>query len=65
LKAAVERVIDPGGAGYARQIEIARKMLAGEIDPHLEPNDFSGRRWPSNYYGAAPVRFVPELCAWP
>lgn len=34
--------IDPGGAGYARQTEIARKMLAGEIDPHIEPNDFSG-----------------------
>jgi ankyrin repeat protein len=34
--------IDPGSAGYARQTEIARKMLAGEIDPHLEPNDFSG-----------------------
>jgi ankyrin repeat protein len=35
--------IDPGSAGYARQTEIAQKMLAGEIDPHLEPNDFSGR----------------------
>ena len=35
--------IDPGSAGYARQTEIARKMLAGEIDPHLEPSDFSGR----------------------
>ncbi len=35
--------LDPGAAGYARQTEIARKMLAGEIDPHLEPNDFSGR----------------------
>jgi ankyrin repeat protein len=35
--------IDPGSAGYARQTEIARKMLAGEIDPHFEPNDFSGR----------------------
>ncbi len=35
--------IDPGAAGYARQTEIARKMLAGEIDAHLEPNDFSGR----------------------
>lgn len=34
--------LDPGSAGYARQTEIARKMLAGEIDPHLEPNDFSG-----------------------
>jgi hypothetical protein len=35
--------IDPGAAGYARQTEIARKMLAGEINPPLEPNDFSGR----------------------
>jgi len=35
--------IDPGSAGYARQTEIARKMLAGEIEVHLEPNDFSGR----------------------
>ena len=35
--------IDPGSAGYARQAGIARKMLAGEIDPHLDPNDFSGR----------------------
>jgi ankyrin repeat protein len=35
--------IDPGSAGYARQTEIARNMLVGEIDPHLEPNDFSGR----------------------
>lgn len=34
--------IDPGGAGYARQTEIARKMLAGEIESHIEPNDFSG-----------------------
>jgi ankyrin repeat protein len=34
--------IDPGSAGYARQTEIARRMLAGEIDPHIEPNDFSG-----------------------
>lgn len=35
--------IDPGAAGYARQTEIARKMLAGEIDTHIEPNDFMGR----------------------
>jgi ankyrin repeat protein len=35
--------IDAGSAGYARQVEIARKMLAGEIEPHIEPNDFSGR----------------------
>jgi ankyrin repeat protein len=35
--------IDPGAAGYARQTELARKMLAGEIDAHFEPNDFAGR----------------------
>jgi ankyrin repeat protein len=34
--------IDAGSAGYARQVEIARKMLAGEIEGHIEPNDFSG-----------------------
>jgi ankyrin repeat protein len=34
--------IDPGAAGYARQTEIARKMLAGEIDPHFTPQDYSG-----------------------
>lgn len=34
--------IDPGAAGYARQTDIARKMLAGEIDPHLDPHDSSG-----------------------
>jgi ankyrin repeat protein len=34
--------IDAGAAGYARQTEMARKMLAGEIDPHLEPSDFMG-----------------------
>lgn len=34
--------IDAGSAGHARQAEIARKMLAGEIDGHIEPNDFSG-----------------------
>ncbi|MEO7193084.1 MAG: ankyrin repeat domain-containing protein [Vicinamibacterales bacterium] len=35
--------IDAGSAGYARQVEIARKMLAGEIDPHLSPDDSSGQ----------------------
>jgi hypothetical protein len=35
--------IDAGSTGYARQTEIARKVLAGEIAAHLEPNDFSGR----------------------
>jgi ankyrin repeat protein len=35
--------LDAGSAGYARQTEVARRMLAGELDAHLEPNDFSGR----------------------
>jgi ankyrin repeat protein len=35
--------IDAGSAGYSRQVEIARKMLAGEIDPHIEqPNGSLG-----------------------
>jgi hypothetical protein len=35
--------IDASAAGYAAQTDMARKMLAGEIDPHLEPNDMSGQ----------------------
>jgi ankyrin repeat protein len=31
--------IDAGSAGYARQTEIARRMLAGEVDPHLASSD--------------------------
>jgi ankyrin repeat protein len=34
--------IDAGSAGYARQVEMARKMLAGEIESHIRPNDSSG-----------------------
>jgi hypothetical protein len=34
--------LDASAVGYARQTEMARRMLDGEIDPHLEPNDFSG-----------------------
>jgi len=39
----VRRLARPGSAGYSRQTELARKMLDGEIDAHLEPNDFAGR----------------------
>jgi ankyrin repeat protein len=34
--------IDAGSAGYARRVDIARRMLAGEIEGHITPNDFSG-----------------------
>lgn len=35
--------LDAASAGAMRQPEIARRMLAGEIDPHLEPSDFMGK----------------------
>jgi ankyrin repeat protein len=64
--------IDPGSAGYARQTEIARKMLAGEIDAHLEPNDFSGRTVAEQLlWGGASslcaeiVRMALEQVDWP
>jgi ankyrin repeat protein len=64
--------IDPGSAGYARQTEIARKMLAGEIDPHLQPNDFSGRTvaeqllWGgASALSAEIVRMALEHVDWP
>lgn len=34
--------IDAGSAGYARRADMARRMLAGEIESHIAPNDFSG-----------------------
>ena len=35
-------VLDAASVGYLRQTEIARRMLAGELDPHLETGKFSG-----------------------
>jgi ankyrin repeat protein len=35
--------IDAASVGYLREVEIARGMLAGEIDPHLELGTFSGQ----------------------
>ncbi len=64
--------IDAGSAGYARQAEIARKMLTGQIDPHSEPNDFSGRTVAEQLlWGAASalcaeiVRMALEQVDWP
>jgi len=64
--------IDPGSAGYARQTEIARKMLAGEVDPHYEPNDFSGRTvaeqllWGGASAGSPDiVRMALQVVDWP
>ena len=53
--------IDPGSAGYACQIEIARRMLAGEIDPHLQPNDFSGRTVAEQLLWGGASALCPEI----
>ena len=64
--------IDAGSAGYARQTEMARKMLAGEMDPHIEPNDFSGHTVAEQLlWGGASslcddiVRMALERVDWP
>lgn len=64
--------IDAGAAGYARRTEMARKMLAGEIDPHLEPNDFMGQTVAEQLlWGGASslcddiVRMALERVDWP
>ena len=64
--------IDAGSAGYARQTEIARKMLAGEIDPHVDPNDFSGHTVAEQLlWGGASCAFRRDrphgtrTCDWP
>jgi ankyrin repeat protein len=36
--------IDAGAAGYIRNVELARRMLHGEIDPHLESGTFSSEK---------------------
>jgi ankyrin repeat protein len=36
--------IDAASVGYIRHVELARRMLEGEIDPHLESGTFSGEK---------------------
>src|SRR5262245_59987879 len=36
--------IDAASVGYIRDVELARRMLEGEIDPHLESGTFSGEK---------------------
>ena len=64
--------IDAGSAGYARQTEMARKMLAGEMDAHLEPNNFMGQTVAEQLlWGGASslcdviVRMALERVDWP
>jgi len=35
--------IDAPSVGYLRNVELARRMLEGELDPHLESGAFSGK----------------------
>ncbi|HEY1302219.1 MAG TPA: ankyrin repeat domain-containing protein [Vicinamibacterales bacterium] len=63
--------IDAASVGYLREVEIARRMLAGELDPHSEFGTFSGQTvaeqilW-SGASGRSPeiVRMALERIDW-
>jgi len=63
--------IDAGSAGYIRNVELARRMLQGEIDPHLEPGASSGQVVEAILWGGASgrsaeiVRMALERIDWP
>ncbi len=65
-------VLDAASVGYLRQTELARKMLAGEVDPQLQRGMFSGETvaeqllW-SGASGGDPeiVRMALERIDWP
>jgi hypothetical protein len=43
---------------------IARRMLAGEVEPHLEPDDFSGRTVANNCCGVVRAHCPPTSSVW-
>ncbi len=53
--------LDPGSAAYARQVELSRKMLAGEIDAPFEPNDFSGHTVAEQLLWGGASSLSPEI----
>ena len=64
--------IDAGGVGYIRNVELARRMLAGEIDPHPGSGTFSGEKVAEQIlWGGASgrsaeiVRMALERIDWP
>jgi ankyrin repeat protein len=63
--------IDAGSVGYIRNVELARRMLQGEIDPHLEPGASSGQTVEAILWGGASgrsaeiVRMALERIDWP
>jgi ankyrin repeat protein len=48
--------IDAGTVGHIRNVELARRMLEGEIDPHLEPGAPSGQTVEAILWGGASAR---------
>jgi ankyrin repeat protein len=64
--------IDAASVGYIRYVELARQMLEGEIDPHLESGTFSGEKvaeqivWSgASGRSAEIVRMALERINWP
>jgi ankyrin repeat protein len=64
--------IDAASVGYIRNVELARQMLEGEIDPHLESGTFSGEKVAEQilWSGASGrsveiVRMALERIDWP
>ena len=63
--------IDAASVGYIRNVELARRMLAGELDPHLEPGAFAGNTVEAILWGGASgrsveiVRMALERIDWP
>ena len=64
--------IDAASAGYLRNADLARRMLAGELDPHLESGTFSGETVAEKIlWGGASarsadiVRMALERIDWP
>ncbi len=63
--------IDAGSVGYIRNVELARRMLEGEIDPHLESGASSGQTVEAILWSGASgrsteiVRMALERIDWP
>ncbi len=64
--------IDAASVGYLRNADLARRMLVGELDPHLESGTFSGQTvaeqilWSgASGRSADIVRMALERIAWP
>src|ERR687892_1010740 len=63
--------IEAAAVGYLRNVELARRMLQGEIDPHLEPGASSDQTVEAILWGGASgrsaeiVRMALERTDWP